>query len=123
MPVRRRKMSTLAVFELAHRAYVSRGLGVAGEINYCVDNGAGRDGEHARDDAEVYSQRSTQHWQHEEDTDQDWYPVRLQPSKRSSGSGRKYPDENAAAIERWERKQVKHGQDDIDEQCVPQVRR
>src|SRR5579863_3947057 len=98
-------------------------LGVAGEINYYVNNSAGGDSEHTRDDAEVYSQLSTQHGQHEKDTDQDRYPVRLQPSKRCRGSRRKYPDENAAAIERRERKEVEHGQDDIDEQGVPQILR
>lgn len=44
-------------------------LSVAGELNDGVDDGAGRNGEHAGDDAEVNSQLSTEHRQQEEDAD------------------------------------------------------
>ena len=46
-------------------------LGVAGEMDNYVDDCAGCDGDHVRDDTEVNPKLSTQHRQREEDADQD----------------------------------------------------
>jgi hypothetical protein len=74
------------------------------------------------DDAEIHAQLSAQHRQHNEKTEQDCYAVGLQPGDRRSNRLWENPDQNAPAVEWWERKEIEHRQHHVDDQAIPQIR-
>src|SRR6516162_1368905 len=79
-------------------------LNIAGDMKYDLDNGGRRNRERARDHVQVNTQLSTHQWQRNEQTDQDYQSVGLQSRYRCGGGLRENPDQNAPAIERWQRK-------------------
>jgi len=79
-------------------------LRVAGEEKYRLDYRARRNGEESGNDTEVNGQLSTQQWQHDQKTDQDYQAVRLEPGKGRRESIRQNRDQDAPAIKRWQRK-------------------
>jgi hypothetical protein len=60
-----------------------------------LDDGACRNGEGVRDYAEIDAQLIAQQRQHDEQADQDYQPIRLQPRNGRSGSPRENPHQDA----------------------------
>ena len=64
-------------------------------MKYGLDNGACRNGAGTGDHIEVDTQLSAQQREHDEETDQDYQPVWLQPRNKRSSGLRENPNQNA----------------------------
>src|SRR5262245_21407202 len=96
-------------------------LAMAGEGEYPADDGAYRGGEDLRGCSEIKPELRPQKRQDDEQADQDDEAVGLQPGEGARKPLGEYPDQDATAIERRNGEEIEDRQDDIDDQCVPQI--